>query len=77
MSEVSGWAPVPSMLSKAAAVLGPGLVLLTVLVPEAGLTPATALVAIHMPGSGLFTMGLPTASPVKTACMRLWLVLTS
>ena len=46
-------------------------------IPEAGLTPVTALVAIHMPGSNLFTTGLPTSSPVKTACMRLWLVLTS
>ena len=48
------------------------------LIPEAGLTPATPLVAIHMIGSGLmFITGFPTLSPVMIACMRLWLVLTS
>ena len=44
MSEASGWAPVPSMLSKAAAVLGPGLVLLTVLVPAMLSRPDSAFI---------------------------------
>ncbi len=48
------------------------------LIPEAGLTPATPLVAIHVLGDGLmFIMGFPTSCPVMDACMRLWLVLTS
>lgn len=44
-------------------------------IPEAGLTPATPPVGIHMLGSGLvFTMGFPTSSPVMIACMRFWWV---
>ncbi len=44
MSVVSGWAPVSTMLSKAAAVLRPGMVLLTVLVPAMLSRPDSAFI---------------------------------
>ena len=44
MSVVSGWAPVSTMLTKTAAVLWPGIVLLTVLVPAMLSRPDSAFI---------------------------------
>ena len=44
VSVVSGWAPVSTVLSKMAAVLRPGMVLLTVLVPAMSSRPDSAFI---------------------------------